>query len=118
MTEEQRVQYIARLCEHCNTKKSAGKVVNAFIKPLPLEDATSLVHEVVELDFFLDLKGKLKSFFKQFGDRRGAIEERVQAIATSEGVALDASEDEDQDGNLMYVCLTNHDCACLVIAWC
>src|SRR5690606_22107399 len=46
MTEERKAQYVAQLCEHCNSKKAAGKVLNGFIKVLPLEDAVSLVHDV------------------------------------------------------------------------
>lgn len=58
--------------------------------------------QLVEFDFFLDLKGKMKSFYKQFGNRRQEIEERLQAIAEQQQYTLSASEDEDADGNLRY----------------
>ena len=103
MDPQQFRRFVRVICDHSQTKKVCGKILNAFACRMTSSEACSFISEIVSYDFFLDLNGDMKGFYKQMPE----IGENVKNFLSStrntdeEGNLVDS--DVDEGGNLRYV---------------
>ncbi len=94
-------RYCLMLCEQCNTKKQAGRILNVFCEDMMQDEACKFIHEIVTRTSFRDLEGKMKKFWSQFvdglGDSARLYLEKHEKVSRH-GELQD--EDEDDHGNL------------------
>jgi hypothetical protein len=68
---------------------------------VPIE-ASSFIYDVINRDYFLDLRGSFKSFMKEIPDIKDAVYQFLQDnnFLNDDGEAADS--DADEAGNLRY----------------
>jgi hypothetical protein len=88
------------ICGHADSKRVCGRVLNAFTRHMQAPEAAGFVFDVVNHDFFLDLRGTMAAFLGQLGEIRETIadlmKERNFMGEDEELIDLDA----DEHGNL------------------
>lgn len=100
MDPQQFRRFVRVICDHSQTKKVCGRILNVFACRMTSSEASSFISEIVSYDFFLDLSGDMKGFYKQMPE----IGEHVKNFLTStrntdlEGNLVDS--DVDEGGNL------------------
>ena len=90
MDPQQFRRFVRVICDHSQTKKICGRVLNAFACRMTSSEASSFVSDIVSYDFFLDLLGNMKVFYKQMPE----IGEQVKSF-------LSSTRNMDEDGNLV-----------------
>jgi len=87
-----------------DSKMDCGVIAMVFTSDLSIEESVSFLYDLVTLDFFQDLSGKMKDFLLQI---KPSIRTLLEAsIANSLNVGSDGDlveSDEDSDGNLRFV---------------
>lgn len=90
-----------KICETCNTKRSCGRVLNAVsARFAPGEEAIHFVHDVVSLDFFLDMRGTLEGFLAELPAIRVGLTEILTQNSRLDQHGEIVDEDADEAGNL------------------
>ena len=88
------------LCDNTRSKKLCGRILNVFASRMLSSEATSFICETVSFDFFLDLSGSMRGFYKEIPEIRDSVEAflKVNRHMDKEGELVDS--DVDEDGNL------------------
>lgn len=105
MTPKSKQEKCFALLQRCSHSKKLRHLFTAYVTCnfyYCFIGYLTLIGQVVEFDFFLDLKGSMKSFFRQFGAVRQPLEERLQQMSEQAEQQLLRDEDEDDQGNLRY----------------
>ena len=63
-------------------------------------EATSFICETVSFDFFLDLSGSMRGFYKEIPEIRDSVEAFLTANRNMDGEGELIDSDVDEDGNL------------------
>ena len=86
------------LCSHSGTKRSCGKILQAFTSTLPAANACSFVADVVQHDYFMDLRGSTNDLYSQLPEIRADLQQYLADHTNEHGELVDS--DEDDEGNL------------------
>ncbi len=87
------------LCSFSKNKKHCGKILNIFCQDMLPNVASNFIYDLVSLDFFYDLKGKLKHLLKEIPDIQNSVKIMIESNHTiKNGNIIDS--DEDANGNL------------------
>ncbi len=92
-------RYIVMLCEHASNKKIAGQIIDRVTKTLDENEASDLIMDIIQMDFFLDIPGKTKEFIAQLTSLRDFILSLLEEYDCNDDGDILAS-DEDSEGNL------------------
>ena len=91
------------ICEHCEKKRSCGRILNIFTSNFCDPNAASFIYDIIGLDFYLDLQGKTSSFMMEI---RSPVRELLRSLLSESDMVDDDGEivesDADSDGNLRY----------------
>lgn len=104
----QKSRLVQKICSHSITKKSCGKILNIFTASMEEEEALTFVYDIITLDFFYDLEGKMMAFKSELP----RIAEELDLLLREQNNVNDDGEfvesDDDGKGNLRQVipCIT------------
>ena len=100
MNQRESQRYARTMCEHVNSKRLCGRILNKFTCTYTEEVAAIFVHDIITLDFFHDLSGTLKDFLFELTRIQQAVDTLISQShrRDSEGEMLES--DEDSQGNL------------------
>lgn len=93
-------RYAQAICEHCSSKRKVGKVLSYFTSRYTEEEASSFIHDVITLDFFMDVNGTMESFFSPLKRVRERVKALLNAGNRLNGRGEIVDSDEDDEGNL------------------
>lgn len=88
------------LCDHAQTKKLCGRVLNTFACRMSASEACSFICDVVSYDFFMDLSGDMKQFYKEMPEIADEIESLLASTRNMDEDGNFIDSDEDERGNL------------------
>ncbi len=97
LDEKQMLRFCTILCSHSETFKQTGKIVNVFSQNLLSREKAFFAYDVSQREFFLDMKGDVKDFYKQLDKGVG---DQVQRMHSEQGGIKAPDSDEDDNGNL------------------
>ncbi len=95
------LRYAQAICEGCSSKRKVGKILSAFTTNRYSDaEKVSFIHDIITLDFFMDISGTMDSFFAQLRGIKNEIVALLEAEKrlSKEGELVDS--DADEDGNL------------------
>jgi hypothetical protein len=104
MEESEVVRLTSEVCGYAQTKSRCGRVLYSLTTSLDTSAAAALIHDIITRDFFLDLEGNMKSFYREIQNED--LREFVVALLSESHNTNDNGDivesDEDCNGNLRY----------------
>lgn len=100
MNPQQFRRFARGICDHSKSKKLCGRVLNGFACRMTSQEACSFISDIVSYDFFLDLPGSMKSFYREMPEIGGDVESFLSATRTMDREGNIVDSDEDETGNL------------------
>ena len=105
MEESESIRLSLEVCGYAQTKSRCGRVLATLTDTMDTAAAAALIHDIITRDFFLDLEGKMKSFYHEI--QKDDLREFVMALLTESHKTNENGDivesDEDCNGNLRYV---------------
>lgn len=98
MRETQR--FARQLCEHSSSKQICGQILKKFTTGMSVGEAASFVYDIVTLDFFQDIPGKMKSFQREVAAFADELDELINETHNRDKDGEIIDSDADSDGNL------------------
>ncbi len=100
-TDTQR--YARAIVEHCSSKRKIARILSLFaMAQYSIGEGASFIHDIVTLDFFLDIEGSMESFFGHIKPEE--LRERLTILLSAShhlnGRGEIVDSDEDSEGNL------------------
>lgn len=100
MNAQQFNRFTHVICDHSKTKRSCGKVLNIFTGRMTESEAVSFICDIVEFDFFMDLSGSMKGFYKNLIEVGEGVELMLKATKSMDDKGNIVDSDADDEGNL------------------
>eukprot|EP00596_Hydrurales_sp_CCMP1899_P005562 CAMPEP_0119049646 /NCGR_PEP_ID=MMETSP1177-20130426/65715_1 /TAXON_ID=2985 /ORGANISM="Ochromonas sp, Strain CCMP1899" /LENGTH=418 /DNA_ID=CAMNT_0007027139 /DNA_START=83 /DNA_END=1336 /DNA_ORIENTATION=- len=100
MNGQQFARFTHVICDQSKTKSLCGKVLNVFTRQMTASEATAFICDIVEFDFFMDLSGKMKGFYKKLVEVGEEVKLMLQATKTMDEKGNIVESDADDQGDL------------------
>lgn len=88
------------LCDHAGSKSVCGRILNAFACRMTSSEAASFICDIVSYDFFMDLSGSIKKFYKEMPEIADEVRSLLSSTMDMDGEGNLIDSDEDERGNL------------------
>jgi hypothetical protein len=102
MNPQQFRRFARGICDHSKSRKLCGRVLNGFACRMTSSEACSFISDIVSYDFFLDLPGSMKSFYREMPEIGEQVESFLSTTRTMDREGNIVDSDEDEAGNLRY----------------
>lgn len=100
MDQKESQRYARQLCEHSPSKRVCGKILLKFTTGLDAMAAASYICDIITLDFFQDVAGKMKEFLPALGPLRAHVEALLDESYNRDKDGEIVDSDADSEGNL------------------
>ena len=88
------------LCSHAGSKRNCGNILGVFTQDLPTNAAVEYAHDIIQTDFFVDLRGNIKTLYKNLPDIGTQLQAHVEALWDVDGDGEIIDSETDENGNL------------------